>query len=105
MTNQELMQLPHSEMIKLIDKGRLIYLPCKVGNKIYSLLSPPHFKRGLIYEYKVVFIGIDDSKDINVKSVKGDWMYQFNFSDIGKTVFLTREEAEKALKEREVNGK
>lgn len=110
MTNQELMQLPLSEMIKLIDEGRLIYLSCKVGDKIYSLLSPPHYKRGLICEYIVVFIGINSSKDMgyglfNVKSVKSDWMYTFNFSDIGKTVFLTREEAEKALKEREINGK
>lgn len=29
---------------------------------------------------------------------------EFTASDIGKTVFLTREEAEKALKEREENG-
>ena len=102
-TKEELCRMEQSKLVKLIDKGRLIYLHCKVGDKIYSLLSPPHYKRGLIYEYKVVFIGINDSKDINVKSVKGDWMYQFNFSDIGKTVFLTLEEAEKALKERADN--
>lgn len=101
MTNEQLCRMEQSQLVKLIDKGRLVYLPCKIGDSVYSLLSPPHHKRGLIYEYIVVFIGINDSKDINVKSVRGDWMYPFNFSDIGKTVFLTREEAEKALKERE----
>lgn len=86
----------------LQEQGRLVELPCKVGQSLYTLLSPPHYKRGMIYEYKVVFIGINDSEDMgyglfNVKSVKGDWMYPFNFSDIGKTVFLTKEEAEQAL--------
>ena len=104
MTHEELCRMEQSKLIKLIDEGKLIYLPCKRGDKIYSLLSPPNHKRDLIYEYKVVFIGINDSKDVNVRSVKGDWMYQFNFSEIGKTAFLTREEAEKALKERENNG-
>ena len=110
MTQEELCRMEQSKLIKLIDEGKLVYLACKVGETVYTLLSPPHYKRGLIYEYIVVFIGINSSKDMgyglfNVKSVKGDWMYPFNFSDIGKTVFLTLEEAEKALKERENNGK
>ena len=29
MNNQELKQLPHSELIKLIEDGQLVYLPCK----------------------------------------------------------------------------
>lgn len=32
-------------------------------------------------------------------------IYQCNFEDFGKTIFLTREEAEKALAERSENGK
>lgn len=103
-TKDELCRLEQPDLVKLIDEGRLVYLPCKVGDTVYSLLSPPHYKRGLIYEYIVVFIGINDSKDMgyglfNVKSAKGDWMYPFNFSDIGKTVFLTLEDAEQALSE------
>lgn len=89
-------------LVELKQQGRLIELPCKVGESAYSLLSPPHYKRGKIYEYNVVFIGINDSEDMgcglfNARSVKGDWMYSFNFSEIGKTVFLTKEEAEQAL--------
>ena len=35
--------------------------------------------------------------------LKNDNMLSFKFTDIGKTVFLTREEAEAVLEERESN--
>ena len=37
---------------------------------------------------------------INLKNQQGAILGDFHFSDIGKTIFLTREEAEQALKER-----
>lgn len=100
---KELVTVEHlTELVKAESEGRSVVLPCKVGDSVFSLLSPPHYKHGVVYEYKVVFIGINDSKDMgyglfNVKSVKGEWMYPFNFSDIGVTVFLPRAEAEAAL--------
>jgi len=51
------------------------------------------------YSAKVIFIGINGVDNyINVDFANGH-MLQFKFSDFGKTVFLTREEAEAALEE------
>jgi len=65
------------------NEGRLVELPCKVGDKLYQGYSE----------------GIDDAK-INeiVIEIRTD-MGVFEPSDIGKTVFLTREQAEKKLAE------
>ncbi len=68
--------------------GRLVVLPCKVGDSIYR---PEGLKYSVfwtitnvtIYPDEIVFT--DDSDNI------------FTLDDIGKTVFLTYEEAEKAL--------
>ena len=53
------------------------------------------------YEAKVVFVGINGVDNfMNVELGEGK-MLQFRFSDIGKKVFLTKSEAEAALKESE----
>ena len=54
------------------------------------------------YVAKVIYIGLNNSKEmcygyINIEYAKTGRQMQFYFSDIGKRVFLTREEAEKAL--------
>ena len=83
------------ELIELVQAkadGRLVVLPCKVGDSIYR---PEGLKYSVfwtitnvtIYPDEIVFT--DDSDNI------------FTLDDIGKTVFLTREEAEKALEVRE----
>ena len=73
------------------NKSRFIEVPCKVGDKVYV---PAKWINGIlsfvivrcdIYEEEMFFE--DDS--FNMLSV----------DDFGKTVFLTREEAEKALAE------
>ena len=68
--------------------------PCKVGDMVYrpsDCLGVVQFViiSFNIYESEMFFT--DDSENI------------IYLSDIGKTVFLTREEAERALKERENN--
>lgn len=50
------------------------------------------------YQAKVVFIGLNNSEEMgggffNVAYEKQGCMMQFRFSDIGKSVFLTKEEA------------
>lgn len=86
------------------DKERYIELPSKVGDTVYYLNTQYHMAlhRNTIYEAKVARIVItslgvalvihirDESGCCEVPDVK----------DFGKTVFLTREEAEKALAER-----
>ena len=78
----------------LLEHG-VIVLPCKAGDRVYrpsDCLGVVQFViiSFNIYESEMFFT--DDSENI------------IYLSDIGKTVFLTREEAERALKERENNG-
>lgn len=85
------------ELVEAEKDGRLVVLPCKVGDKIFHL-----------------FYG--EIQNLLVSSViyRGHGGYSTNFlvecipfhrfywrEEIGKTVFLTREEAEAALKKRE----
>ena len=76
----------------LLERG-VIVMPCKVGDKVYrpsDCLGVVQFViiSFNIYESEMFFT--DDSENI------------IYLSDIGKTVFLTREEAERALREREI---
>ena len=83
---------------KFKDRTRFVELPCKVGDTVYVI------ENNEIIEDFVDQIGIgyycDGENIYQMDGIKTDWY----FSDIGKTVFLTREEAERALKERENNG-
>lgn len=69
--------------------GRLVVLPCKVGDKLYRVLY------GEIFEHRV--------GSMKYFAIQGKWDIEtYPFcpcveSSIGKTIFLTREEAEKAL--------
>ena len=75
----------------LLDNG-VIVPPCKVGDKVYQ-----YDNAGRIYESEVVWFYYD--KDY--KRVVYDCNTELAFSEeaIGKTVFLSREEEENALKE------
>lgn len=80
------------------EKGWLLRLPCKVGDIIYEPTN-----RDTINEYRVT--GIKKG----MFSLWIEWeleegfiyqsIYGVEVGDIGKTVFLTKEEAEKALAE------
>ena len=84
------------------DKSRYIELPCKVGDVMYQVT------RNFISEFRVRFVEIATCGNLFLHTdLISGIVYTgevFSESDIGKTVFLTREEAEKALKERESNG-
>lgn len=78
-------------------QGRLVVLPCKVGDTVYMENGDdetPHF----VDTGKVFAIGVDESGTmwISVRYESG-LKYYHTATDIGKTVFLTREEAEAAL--------
>ena len=60
--------------------GRVVVLPCKVGDTVYRIFNPPS-REPVISAHTLM------SVDYIVR-----WIDKF-----GKTVFLTREEAEKAL--------
>ena len=67
----------------------VIVPPCKVGDTVWSAFWS-------VRSHKVTRIEITES-ELNVATND----YRFNFSDFGRIVFLTREEAEAKLKERE----
>ena len=84
------------ELAEADKDGRLVVLPCKVGDTVYEVTS-----RKTISEYRVkairvelfcTFIEWDIAAGFVDKSIFG-----VPVNEIGKTVFLTHEEAEKAL--------
>ncbi len=86
------------EYARAEEQGKLLKLPCAVGDTVYTNCSMQGWyfrKENQPYAAKVVFVGINGVDNyINVDFGNGH-MLQFKFSDIGKTVFLTKEEAEK----------
>ena len=73
-----------------------IVLPVKVGQTVYRVGDP--IKK--IYEWDVVCIEVYEDETEYVD----DSDNRFTADDIGKTVFLTHEAAEAALKAREQNA-
>lgn len=76
------------------DKSRFVELPCKVGDTVYCFA--PCFDTGHHPKLKVVLKEI-----VELKTIATVFGLNFDIDSIGKTIFLTREEAEKALAERE----
>ncbi len=91
----------------------VVVLPCKVGDFVWAKAFWWRDFADIIV-YQITNISITQNK-------KGEWtkryramrfkdgktfdmQLNFSFDDIGKTVFLTRELAEKALEERSENG-
>lgn len=91
----------HSALMELkkyqeADKdGRLVVLPCKVGQRVFALLdTDKHISECEVKQIgvgnKIGFIGLEP---IGARGRE----YGVALNGFGKTVFLTREEAEKAL--------
>ncbi len=80
------------ELLKADRDGRLVVLPCNVGDVVYGF----HGKKTIL---PMVAKWIETNTDgwcIAAQYVPMAPRF-YRFSDFGKTVFLTREEAEKAL--------
>ena len=78
------------ELYELERQGRLVVLPCKLGADIFRLGAKEvcaHWQTAYAEVYPDEIVIVDDSDNL------------IFIEDIGKSVFLTREEAEKALKE------
>lgn len=89
-----------AEFEDLEEQGLLIKLPCKVRDYVYEANK----SRNIISTYKITAIVIGrDSRNYNWGLLDGVYsnMNGFNEFALGKTVFLTREEAEKALNKEE----
>ena len=89
---EKLNNQPISRLVELAEadkEGRVVVLPCKVGDKLYRVFA------GEIFEHRV--------GSMKYFAIQGRWDIETCpfcpcvESSIGKTVFLSREEAEKAL--------
>lgn len=78
------------ELVKADKDGRLVVLPCKAGEGLWTFCSHPVEQ---VYSFTVTDISTLNGKTMLNTSRCG----VIDARDVGKTVFLTREEAEKAL--------
>lgn len=78
------------------EQGRLVKLPCKVGDTVYGM-SMGKFIRLTVNE--ILIFCIKGEKIINAKCQSNDEFRNYVEWEFGKTVFLTRAEAEAKLKE------
>lgn len=89
----------------LEEQGRLLKLPCKVGDMLYypekffDIVVPVRLNEIIIsflgidtYSYQYNCCSFDECGDVYQE-------YEFDSNDIGKTVFLTESKAEAKLKE------
>lgn len=92
----------HSALMELkkyqeADKdGRLVVLPCKVGDRLYEVTGRKTISVYEVRAIRVELFGLFIEWDI-VEGFVWQSLAGINAGEIGKTVFLTREEAEEAL--------
>jgi hypothetical protein len=88
------------ELIKADKAGRLEVLPCRVGDKLYEVTGRKTISVYRVKAVRVELFGLFIDWDI-VDGFVWQSLAGINAGEIGKTVFLTHEEAEKALKTKE----
>lgn len=88
----------------LEEQGRLVKLPCKVGDIVFYISGK------IILEYEVVGFSVDGTGawliygEHHVDENDKTYSYNFEVDKFGKTVFLTKSEAEAKLKELRCNN-
>ena len=78
------------ELAEADKEGRVVVLPCKVGDGLWTFCSHPVEQ---VYSFTVTSISILNGRTMLNTSRCG----VIDARDVGKTVFLTHKEAEKAL--------
>ena len=76
--------------------GRMVMLPCKVGDRLYEVTGRKTISVYKVKAIRVELFGLFIEWDI-VEGFVWQSLSGINAREIGKTVFLNREEAEKAL--------
>lgn len=83
------------ELMKADKEGRLVVLPCRQGDELWTYGNFPQGRE--VYRFTV-----SDVSTLNGRTVLNTLgLGTIGPEDIGKTVFLSREEAEKALQKME----
>ena len=76
------------DLVQAEQDGRLVVLPCKVGDTAWTYANYP---AKYVYPFQICAIQLME------KTMSTTCVGTIKWRDIGKTVFLTREEAEAAL--------
>nr|DAG23537.1 MAG TPA: hypothetical protein [Caudoviricetes sp.] len=84
------------ELAEADKEGRLVVLPCRVGDRLYEVTGRKTISVYKVRAIRVELFGLFIEWDI-VEGFVWQSLSGINAGEIGKTVFLTREEAEKAL--------
>ena len=96
--NENVKQIEETIADYLLANG-VIVLPVEVGDTVYNIDGE------CVSDSVVIECKIDEcATGFKSQTYYGEEM-EFDDYEIGKCIFLTREEAEKALKERQTNGK
>ena len=100
--NKAYYKLQHYEDLE--EQSRLIELPCKVGDTVWSFVYETIICGEVIaikYEIEVENYGtsIVEKITIDFSDIDGEFEATVDFQDFGKKVFLTKEETEATLKE------
>ena len=84
------------ELYKADKEGRLVVLPCKVGDTVFARLDN---KSKYVCECKVKQIAVGNIGFVTFAPIGApEQEYDVSLRGFGKTVFLSREEAEKTMK-------
>lgn len=84
------------ELLKADKDGRLVVMPCKVGDRLYEVTGRKTISVYKVKAIRVELFGLFIEWDI-VEGFVWQSLSGINAGEIGKTVFPTREEAERAL--------
>ncbi|MGN0548050.1 MAG: hypothetical protein ACI4IM_00460 [Acutalibacteraceae bacterium] len=100
----------NSEIADYLLEHGVIVPPCKVGDTVY-IINRANKAQEMIFDLIDLRCTCVNDTNCMCGSLCNDighnvcqYRFKNDFSDIGKTVFLTREEAEQAAKERESNA-
>lgn len=94
------------ELLKADKEGRVVVLPCKVGDTVYMIERIFDIDNGVCDEIcarKVIGHGGNNLNKLWLIGSGGICNVSIFVSEFGKTVFFTREEAEKALEAKNGN--
>lgn len=78
------------------EKYRFVELPCKVGDTVFEVSAqhlPPFIQESTVEKIIIT------SKGLRIKLSRNS-VYETSISALGKSIFFTREKADKALNER-----
>lgn len=83
------------------DRSRFVVLPCKVGDKLYTIVRGYKIRKWIVTDIFISDYSPLKETVITARDKEGSEHMRFAEHYLGNTVFLTIEEAEQALKERE----